>query len=171
MSDHSRNLLSQASHSSEGSPIPSGQQITPGRLRTTPRSAVSALGLDKPIRRRRRRPPRQLFSSHEEERRVEENIELGFHELPKKRPPPPTDPKEHLYKEIYISDLRFTNDFEEDLEVLKDYGFIIDSSRKGFLGEGFYGEVYKGVYGQNVTQLFVDFLKSNYFFFNLRLRT
>ena len=35
---------------------------------------------------------------------------------------------------------------QEDIEHLKDLGFLIDYTRSGFLGEGFYGQVYRGYY-------------------------
>ena len=159
MSDPSGNTPPQASSSHEESPSTSVAQITPDRLRTTPRSAVHAFGLRRPLR--QKRAARQLFLTNEEERRLEENIELGSFDEPK--PPPriiPSDPKEHLYTEISIGTGEYTKSVEQDLEVLKEYGFIIDLE-KGFLGNGFYGKVFKGIYGKNVTKnyIFFQFLK------------
>ena len=50
---------------------------------------------------------------------------------------------------ITIGEGGYTQTIEEDMDRLADLGFIIDFGY-GHLGSGFYGDVYKGVYGQNV---------------------
>ena len=134
--------------SSEGSPQPSTSGAgfqTPIRsrrrrsssLHDTPRSAASTLG--------RSRAPREPYDA--------EAIEMNLFDTTSPRSPPPTDPMEELYQEVSVGEVGYTQSIEQDLEVLKESGFIINT-KKGFLGNGFYGEVFKGVYGPNVRQKF-----------------
>ena len=151
MSNPSGKPLSQAQESgtqgeTQGElPAPSTGQNSSDKPGATPRSSVSTLGLEV------RGPPRHSFTSDEAEERLEERLESNIYSTSEPSPPftPLTDPNENLYKEIEIGTPEYTKSIEEDLEVLKGIGFIIDI--KQFLGAGFYGQVFKGVYGQRVT--------------------
>ena len=78
------------------------------------------------------------------------DIELDYLDPSGAKTEPKTDPMEHLYINVYKGDYEYTQSIEEDLDVLREYGFIIDYPN-GCLGSGLYGDVYKGVYKQKVS--------------------
>lgn len=89
--------------------------------------------------------PRTAFSALGQRRRSIGNTEhIELDSLDK------TDPFEHHYSEVRFGTGSFSESIQQDISLLRSQGFIIDYPN-GLLGTGFYGSVYKGVYGPNVS--------------------
>ena len=59
------------------------------------------------------------------------------------------DPMEHSYQVLSVGEGKFTQNIDEDMAILREYGFIIEYPN-GNIGHRLYGDVFRGTYGPNV---------------------